>query len=456
MGVCHSEGKKKKENKNNTEINKNINNEIPSGDNNNNKVNLKSGNKGCNTNNKEYYIDLVNSPINNEIKRTIKGNQKLIDILKDTLKINENIDFEIELENNKVVKSNKKEYEFNEIVKEIFGSNIPDIIKMKYLNKGLDIPENVIKAYIDDNKIIGSAIIDNMETFGIITYDINLKTISSYSYKISDYPNLNNFNSFTAYCNAKNCLYFSGGESEISNDLDKTSLKYNDFFSLDLTTLNKDKLIINELTNLKEPRTWHSMIYVPNKYIFIVGGSNTKSVELYDIDEKILTKHSELNEIRCECTLCLVNNMYLYAFFGFVLHQEYNNSIERLNLLKENKKWEYVNYEKKDGLNLKLSFFGVCYFKEDELLLIGGNDNDNEERYDYNYTLAKNEEEKDIIKEFDTELKENNIVFRDKLFLPSEENKSIIIPVTIGENIRVFISDNGKINVLNQQYQIEN
>ena len=98
----------------------------------------------------------------------------------------------------------------------------------------------------------------------------------------------------------------------------------------------------------------------------------------------------------------------------------------------------------------------MSYFKEDELLLIGGNDNDNEERYDYNYTLTKNEEEKDIIKEFDTELKENNIVFRDKLFLPSEENKSIIIPVTIGENIRVFISDNGKINVLNQQFQIEN
>ena len=56
------------------------------------------------------------------------------------------------------------------------------------------------------------------------------------------------------------------------------------------------------------------MIYVPNKYIFIVGGSNTKSVELYDMEEKKITKDSELNELRCECTLFLVNNMYLYAF----------------------------------------------------------------------------------------------------------------------------------------------
>jgi len=454
MGICHSEGRTKKENKNNTKTVTIINDEIEKRDDNN--IKLKSGKKNLNMNHKEYNVNIINSSTNEEIKRTIKGNQTIINILSDLLNINVHSDFELEFDNNKNIKTNKKDFEFDEIMKEIFDNNIPEIINIKYIYKGIDIPENVIKAYRDNNKIIGSAIMDNMETFGIITYDINLKIISSYSYKISDYPALNNFNSFTAYCNAKNCLYFSGGESEISNDLDKTSLKYNDFFSLDLTTLNNDQLIINELPNLKEPRTWHSMIFVPNKYIFIVGGSNTKSVELYDIDEKTLIKHSELNEIRCECTLCLVNNMYLYAFFGFVLHQEYNNSIERLNLLKENKKWEYVNYEKKEGLNLKLSFFGVSYYKEDELLLIGGNDNDNEERHDYNYIIAKNEEDKDIIKEFDCELKENNIVFRDKLFLPSEENKSINIPVTIGDNIRIFICDNGKINVLNQQYQIEN
>ena len=454
MGVCHSEGKKKKENKNNTETVTIINEEIQKDDNNN--IKLKSGKKGLNMNRKEYNINLINISTNDEIKRTIKGSQTIINILVDLLNINVHSDFELKFDNNKNIKANKKDFEFDEIMKEIFDNNIPEMINMKYTYKGLEIPENVIKAYIDNNKIIGSSIMDNMETFGIITYDINLKIIASYSYNISDYPVLNNFNNFTAYCNAKNYLYFSGGESEISNDLDKTSLKYNDFFSLDLTTLNHDKLIINELTNLKEPRTWHSMIFVPNKYIFIVGGSNTKSVELYDIDEKTLIKHSELNEIRCECTLCLVNNMYLYAFFGFILHEEYNNSIERLNLLKENKKWEYVNYEKKEGLNLKLSFFGVCYYKEDELLLIGGNDNDNAERHDYEYIIAKNEEDKDIIKEYDSELKENNIVFRDKLFLPSEENKFINIPVTIGENIRLFISDNGKINVLNQQYQNEN
>ena len=317
--------------------------------------------------------------------------------------------------------------------------------------KRLDLPENAIQSYIEDNTIIGSAVLDNVETFGIITYDINTKLISSYNYNISDYPILNNINNFTAYCNAKGLLYFSGGESEITNDLDKTSLKYNDFFALDLTTLTNDKLEINELPNLNEPRTWHSMIYVPNKYIFIVGGSNTKSVELYDIEQKKLTKDSELNEIRCECTLCLVNNMYLYAFFGFVLHQEYNNAIERCNLLKEKRKWEYVNYEKSEGFDLNLSFFGISYIKDNELLLIGGNDNDNERRNDYHYIISQNEGEKDIIKEYNCELTENNIVFRDKLFSPISENSSINIPVFVGENIRIFIMENGTINILNHQ-----
>ena len=196
------------------------------------------------------------------------------------------------------------------------------------------------------------------------------------------------------------------------------------------------------------------MIFVPNKYIFIVGGSNTKSVELYDIDEKKLTKDSELNEIRCESTLCLVNNTYLYAFFGFVLHQEYNKNIERCNLLKKNRKWEYVNYQVKEGINLKLSFFGITYLNENELLLIGGNDNDNDEkRNDYHYTVAQNEDEKDIITEYDNDIKENSVVFREKLFHPIADNKAINIHTIIGDNIKIFIFESGKINILKNQEQ---
>ena len=446
MGICHSEGKKNQGRKD-TKGNQND----PTTGENNDPNKLKSAQRSLNYKDNEYNFSIINIKTNIEMKKTIKGNQILGKIIKDNWNLNENYDYEIEFENGQKIQNKQKDNEVGEILQNIFGKDIPEIINIKFLYKGLDLPENAVQTYIESNKIIGSAILDNSEKFGIIIYDVKTNLISSYYYNIKDYPILNNINNFTAYCNAKGFLYFSGGESEITNDLDKTSLKYNDFFSLDLTTLTNDKLEINELPNLNESRTWHSMIYVPNKYIFIVGGSNTKSVELYDIEEKKLTKDSELNEIRCECSLCLVNNMYLYAFFGFVLHQEYNNAIERCNLLKENRKWEYVNYEKSEGLDLKLSFFGISYFKDNELLLIGGNDNDSEKRYDYKYIISQNEEEKDIIKEFNCELTENNVVFRDKLFLPTGENSSINIPVFVGENVKIFILENGKINVLNNQ-----
>ena len=449
MGVCHE----KKTKKTDDTHDKTKKEEEKKDETNQETTKLKSGNNRLNHVGAEYKLNIIDAS-NNEYKYTIRGEQILSRILKDTVNYNPNSDFEIEFENFKKVKADKKDIIFGDILREVFDNNIPEIINMKYIKKGLDIPDNIIQAYIENNKIIGNAIIDNPETFGIITYEANSNKISSYKYKSSDYSILNTFNNFTAYCNARNCLYFSGGENEQSNDLDKTSLKYNDFLYIDLSTLTEDKLNVNELPNLIEARTWHSMIFVPNKYIFIVGGSNTRTVELYDIDEKKLTKDSELNEIRCESTLCLVNNTYLYAFFGFVLHQEYNKNIERCNLLKEKRKWEYVNYQVKEGINLKLSFFGVTYFKENELLLIGGNDNDNDEkRFDYHYTIAQNEDEKDIITEYDSELKENSIVFREKLFHPIAENKAINIPTIIGDNIKIFIFESGKINVMKNQEQ---
>ena len=448
MGVCHEKKTKKVDVDDKTKKEEEKKDET-----NQETTKLKSGNNRFNHVGAEYKLNIIDAS-NNEYKYTIRGEQILSRILKDTVNYNPNSDFEIEFENFKKVKADKKDIIFGDILREVFDNNIPEIINMKYIKKGLDIPDDIIQAYIDNNKIIGNAIIDNPETFGIITYETNSNKISSYKYKSSDYSILNTFNNFTAYCNARNCLYFSGGENEQSNDLDKTSLKYNDFLYIDLSTLTEDKLNVNELPNLIEARTWHSMIFVPNKYIFIIGGSNTRTVELYDIDEKKLTKDSELNEIRCESTLCLVNNTYLYAFFGFVLHQEYNKNIERCNLLKEKRKWEYVNYQVKEGINLKLSFFGVTYFKENELLLIGGNDNDNDEkRFDYHYTIAQNEDEKDIITEYDSELKENSIVFREKLFHPIAENKAINIPTIIGDNIKIFIFESGKINVMKNQEQ---
>jgi hypothetical protein len=402
----------------------------------------------------QYNYKLIDSSTKREFNEQINSDATLGDLF-NSIKLRENGDFIIEFDNNKKIGYDKINERFGELMVEIFNNNIPEIIKMNYSYKGLDIAEDIIKGYIESNKIIGSAVLDNQELFCIITYENDMKLITPYYYKKKDNEDLEKFNLFTAFCNGKGKLYFSGGENEQGADPDKTLAKYNDFFYIDLANLkeNTDKIIIQELPNLNEPRTWHSMIYVPYKYIFIVGGSNTKSVELYNMETNEITKDSELNELRSECTLCLVNNTYLYAFCGFLLYQEHITSIEKCNLLKEERKWEYVNINDKNGVNFKPSFFGISYFKNDELLLIGSNDNGDEKFCDYIYKIGKNEEEKDEIIEFKCNLTENNRLFKDKLFLPVNENESINIPLMIGEDIKLYILDtnNGEVTIINHQ-----
>ena len=435
MGVCGEQKDKKK--KTVLEENKKLTNEITPIEEEKKDDKLKS----IPNMKKSYAIKILNTDNNQGYNKVIDGDITIHQMLSD-MKFRENCDFIIEFENNLKIGAEKINVKLENILIEIFNSDIPEVIEMKYSYKGLNIPENAIEAYRKDNKIIGSAIMDSTDIFGIITYEINTRSLNPYYYQRNEYPELIYFNSFTAYCNAKNCLYFSGGEKEQSYEVEEKSAQYNEFISIDLTKLssNNDKLEINQLPNLNVPRTWHSMIFVPNKYIFIVGGSNTKTVELYDMEEKKLTKDSELNEERCEATLCLVNNIYLYAFYGFFLHKDYNNSIERCNLLKEERKWEDIYAVEKSALRFKPSFFAISYFKND-LLLIGGNDAGEEERYDYLYKLENEEDKKDEILDYKFESKEKINIFKDKFFMPIDNNKAVNIPLSIGGEIKVFILD---------------
>ena len=463
MGACTSsdDRKKKQENpkditpllKKKIDINAKVDNikiikeEIPENQ------KLKSKKKIIDIEQNEYNYKLLDTLTNNIMKDKISSNCKLFELL-NRHNLRTNADFIIEFENNFKIGYDRINDRFDDLIAEIFQNKVPDEINMNYTFKGLDIAEDIKREYIDSNEIIGSAILDNQELFTIITYERDKEKITPYYYKRKENEELIKFNLFTAFCNAKGCLYFSGGENEQTYDPDKTVAKYNDFFCVDLTKLNENnnKILIKELPNLIEPRTWHSMIYIPNKYIFIVGGSNTKSVEIYNIETNELIKDSELNETRSECTLCLVNNMYLYAFYGFLIHQEYNKTIERCNLLKEERKWEYVEYKSSiDETNFKISFFGISYYNNNDLLLIGGNDNGDEKYYNYIYKIGENGEN-DEINEFNSNLNDSNSVFRDKLFMPIAEDRTVNIPLIIGEEIKILILDTNTGNITVQNY----
>ena len=395
--------------------------------------------------------------------------------------INMKSDYSIQFKENQLIENFNINNKIIETIYPYIKDNLNEVININLIYKGLDIPDNIIETYISHNKIISAPIFDNPDFFAIIIYYTENNELKLY-YKEPNSPEyifMSKFNSFTAYCNAKGYLYISGGEKEQTDDADNNTnnnninnnnSELNDFFCIELNSLDCDNnlktelsmnnlngnglidsynlnnintLNIKQLPNLLEPRTWHSMIYVPNNYIFIVGGS-TKSVELYDIEKNVIKKDSTLNELRNECTLCLVNNVYLYAFCGFYIHQSFNCTVERCNLRKKERRWEFVKFNMKNKGFIS-SFFAVSYYQNENIILIGG-DSVEEINKSYIIKLGKEENENDEIDEFNLGEKKFG-VFRDKFFNPINNNFSINIPLPYGEHIQTVLlnMDNGEI-----------
>jgi hypothetical protein len=246
-------------------------------------------------------------------------------------------------------------------------------------------------------------------------------------------------NQFSAFCNALNKLYISGGEIQKNVITDS-------FICLDLDEIQNNKFNPTILCNMQRKRYWHSMIYIPEKYIFIIGGPNEINVELYDIETNISKIDSQLNVDRCEPSLILVNNKFLYAFFGFHLYESFINSIERCNLHKRNRKWEMVEYKLSNTTNIARAFFGLTYIFNN-ILLVSDKENDNDLKP--NYILSPGNGNVDTISEQGVLNSKNPRLFGEKFFIPFNDNESISLAFKSREP-KIFIVNNntGDINEL--------
>ena len=73
-------------------------------------------------------------------------------------------------------------------------------------------------------------------------------------------------------------MFISGGEDESNSNQGQ-----NLFIKINLEEIASKELNYSSLISLKYKRYWHSMIFIPEKYIYIIGGPGTKETELYDI-----------------------------------------------------------------------------------------------------------------------------------------------------------------------------
>ena len=368
----------------------------------------------------------------------INKNEKLSSILKE-LGINEDADYDFYDSNNMLIND-----KINEEIVKIFNIKQEILILIKQAYIKLD--KDNRKYIVDNTSLIGTLIFDDNSSLGIFIYNCKTKQILSRDFSFEKYPLLKKINNFSSFCNGKNFLFISGGEDENESQNNKGQ---DLFIKINLEEIKSNELNYSNLIPLKYKRYWHSMIFIPEKYIYIIGGQGTKETELYDIENNIIISSESLNYERCEPSLILVNNKYLYCICGFQLNNNFIDSIEKCNLYKRERKWEIVNYQIKAGeenaieRSLIVSFFGVSYLGNN-IILIG--DRDNNKIINPNYLLKPNDQDIDIIEEYGYIEVNDMRLFSEKFFIPINENESIALPFKKGDaKILIINNNNGNI-----------
>ena len=135
---------------------------------------------------------------------------------------------------------------------------------------------------------------------------------------------------------------------------------------------------LTRLANLNDNHSYHSVEYLENfDSIILVGGENSSSCEIMDLDSKKWTKLPSLNYPRANANI-YYNNITSDLFVLFGMEGEMNSKtrntdvIEVLELSDIMGGWMMVDYYKSVGLDLKGNYCITLPFTRDKLLVYGG------------------------------------------------------------------------------------
>ena len=186
-------------------------------------------------------------------------------------------------------------------------------------------------------------------------------SIKKFPYQTLHYFCLDNFTcSKSSYCNTPYDLYISGG-----NGGTEGSAECKNFIKI-----NNTKIKIEKLEELPLEKESHSMIFIPKKYIYFIGGKN-RGTFYYDIIFKTFKLWGPLKSKKIYPALVLVNNSIIYAF-GQQNKITDIDFIEKTNI-KISPKWEIVNV--KLGQQFTLRRFGAVLSNDDRIYFVGGRKN---------------------------------------------------------------------------------
>ena len=183
-------------------------------------------------------------------------------------------------------------------------------------------------------------------------------SIIKFPYQTLCYFGLENFTcSKSSYCNTPYDLYISGGNFGFED-----SGESKNFFKI-----NNIKIKIEKLDELPIEKGNHSMIFIPKKYIYFIGGRN-RGTFYYDIILKTFKLWAPLKSKKLYPALVLVNNSIIYTFGrqNKIVDRDF---IEKTNI-KSSPRWEVVNV--KIGEPFTLRRFGAVSSNDGRIYFVGG------------------------------------------------------------------------------------
>ena len=205
---------------------------------------------------------------------------------------------------------------------------------------------------------------------------------------------------------------------------------------------SQSKNIIYLIMTLKYNHKYGGLILTKdNNKIIILGGIYTYEVELFNIQKNSLKKLPKLLSKRINSSYNIINNQYLFAFFG-----KNNNKIEFLDLKNPN---NWVNFEYNSNSGIKdLSGHIGFHVNENVVIIVGGENNDKIMVF---YFKEKFVDVTDFVLSFDIDCGIDELIFdKEKCFNLVENKEKIsndekerkeIMGMDIFGNVHCFDSD---------------
>ena len=260
--------------------------------------------------------------------------------------------------------------------------------------------------------VVGKPFNEPFEVFVFTKLDKSLK-IQTYDPSIVNNLKLNNYSPSSAYCNGNNHLFISGGETKDGELIDN-------FWEIDLTNQN-----IAEPVTIP-PKKNHSMIFIPDNYVFVVGGDDKKTF-YFNTENGEICEWADLNNIRVEPALERISNN-LYCFDNINKGNNDVFTVEKTDFNSNKPLWHLLapkmNFSSNGLQRVNQKFFGVSKDEEDNIIFLGGNmDNSSQidELANYKYNTSSN-----AIEISKVPYRQYN--FKEKTFLTYNKNVNFILP----------------------------